>query len=217
MGYDRQPGAAIQVARIGRSTPSERVLSAAEPLASSPDDAALVDGARLDPAAFAPLYDRYFEPVYRYCHRRLGDDDRAAEATAQVFVRAIAALPRYAATGSFRSWIFAIAHNAVVDGYRERRCDASLEDAAEIPDPDPGHSPEDMAIASESYRTVTDVLARLPEEQRRVVELRLAGLTGLEIAAATGRSLAAVKSLQFRAYTRLRRLLGEDGPRRDVP
>ncbi len=54
------------------------------------------------------------------------------------------------------------------------------------------------------------LLAALPDEQRHVVALRLAGLSGPEIAAVLGRHPAAVKSTQFRAYTRLRRLLGRE-------
>ena len=43
--------------------------------------------------AFAPLYARYFDPVYRYCYRRLGHPEAAADAAAQVFTKALAALP----------------------------------------------------------------------------------------------------------------------------
>jgi DNA-directed RNA polymerase specialized sigma24 family protein len=50
----------------------------------------------------------------------------------------------------------------------------------------------------------------LTPEQREVVELRLAGLTGPEIAAAVGRSHGAVRALQFRAYQQLRTLLSTE-------
>jgi DNA-directed RNA polymerase specialized sigma24 family protein len=62
-------------------------------------------------------------------------------------------------------------------------------------------------------------LTRLPEGQRRVVELRLAGLTGPEVAAALGRSHDAVRSEQRRALAALRELLGittENGECRDA-
>ena len=70
--------------------------------------------------------------------------------------------------------------------------------------------PEDLALRGETRRSVQALLARLPTEQRRVVELRLAGLTGPEIARVLGRRPEAVKSMQFRAYARLRRLLSEE-------
>ena len=58
-------------------------------------------------------------------------------------------------------------------------------------------------------------LAKLTNEQRNVVELRLAGLTGPEIAEALHLSIPAVKSSQFRAYGRLRALLRDIDPRGD--
>ncbi len=55
------------------------------------DDADLVAQAQLDRQAFAPLYARYADPVYRYCYRRLGHPEVAADATSQTFARALAA------------------------------------------------------------------------------------------------------------------------------
>ena len=73
--------------------------------------------------------------------------------------------------------------------------------------PTPGHSPEQLAIRSEEARTVLTLLNQLPEHQRSVVELRLAGLSIKEIASVLGISVAATKSNQFRGYQRLRDLL----------
>jgi DNA-directed RNA polymerase specialized sigma24 family protein len=78
------------------------------------DEAAIIAAAKLDVRAFAPLYARYYDPVYRYCYRRLGNAEAAADAAGHVFAKAIAALPRCRAE-TFRSWLFAIAHNTVID------------------------------------------------------------------------------------------------------
>jgi RNA polymerase sigma-70 factor (ECF subfamily) len=181
-------------------------------LGAGPEEAELVARAQRDPRAFAPLYDRYAEPVYRYCHRRLGEPEAAADVTALVFTRAIAALDRYR-EGSFRSWLFTIAHNAITDAFRARasRPEAPLDAAAELPDPARAAAPEEAALAAEARRSLLGALARLPDDQRRIVELRLAGLTGPEIAAVLGRSVGAVKIAQHRAYSRLRTILVDDG------
>lgn len=179
------------------------------------DEPALIAAAIEDAAAFAPLYQRYAPRVYGYCLRRLVDRERAADATSQIFIRALAALPRFAPDPdspgtTFRAWLFTIAHNAVTDAHRRHRPHASLD----IPDEDgemaatrlrdPGRSPEDHAIAGDETARVRAMLAILPERQRRILELRLADLTGAEIAEALGMSLSAVKSAQFRAYATLR-------------
>jgi RNA polymerase sigma-70 factor (ECF subfamily) len=171
-------------------------------------DAALVAAAQRDPAAFAPLYLRYAEAVHRYCARRLDDPEAAADATAAVFVRALAALPRYRER-SFRAWLFRIAHNEVIDDYRRstRRRHAPLAAAAELRSESP--SPEEMALAADEQATLARLLDRLPDGQRRVVELRLAGLSGEDVAYALGRSRTAVKMLQLRAVRTLRAALAE--------
>ncbi len=69
-----------------------------------------------------------------------------------------------------------------------------------------GHdpSPEEQAIANERDGALRAAIAQLPESQRQVVELRLAGLNGREIADVLGRGLPSVKMAQLRAYARLR-------------
>ena len=49
-----------------------------------------IDAARRDPAAFAPLYAAYFDPIYRYCYLRLHHRELAADAASQTFLKALA-------------------------------------------------------------------------------------------------------------------------------
>ncbi len=184
-----------------------RPTTAATPTPGPQNEAALIAQAQRDLRAFAPLYVTYFDAVYRYCFRCLADREAAADASQEVFVKAMAALPRYRAE-AFRPWLFAIAHNVITDSYRRRGrrpAVAPLEAAAQRSDPDSG--PEEAALAAESRRSLLALLATLPVHQREVVELRLADLTGQEIAAILGCSLGSVKIAQHRAYRRLRDLM----------
>lgn len=176
---------------------------------SPPGEWAQVERAKLDPVAFAPLYRRYLDPVYRYCYRRLGSREAAEDATSLVFERVLKALPTFRG-GSFRAWLFTIAHNVVANAYRARHVDRTLAEAAEVVDATP--TPEDLALAGEAHRTVHALLRQLPDDQRRLLELRLAGLTDAEIAPVVGRSHGAVRVAQHRAVTRLRTLLGVGPP-----
>lgn len=181
-------------------------------------DLAIIEQARHDPAAFAPLYERYFPAVHGYCRRRIADRDRAADATSEIFARAIAALPRFRPQparpdAGVRSWLFTIAHNVVVDYHRRFRPSQSLDHAppGEMTPPqliDGGPLPEEQAIAADERRQLHALLAHLTGRQRQVTELRLAGLTGAEIGAVLGLTTGAVKAVQFRAYSRLRDLIG---------
>src|SRR5680860_1611039 len=142
------------------------------------DEAMLVAHAKRDRDAFAPLYITYFDRVYAYCYRRLGDPDDAADATSSIFARALESLAT-CREASFRPWLFAIAHNILADLFRGHRFDQSLDDRLQLRDTSP--SPEDGAIASETSRSVALLLSQLPPDQRHVLELRLAGLTSKEI------------------------------------
>jgi len=169
------------------------------------DDAVLVVRAQADRQAFDALYVRYVERVYRYCYRRLGEPEAAADATSQIFAKAMVALPGCRAA-SFRSWLFAIAHNVLADTFRACHFEPPLEAAAEIVDPAP--SPEAAAVAADERRWVVTLLDHLTPDQRQVVELRLAGLTASEIGEVLGRNRGAIDVANNRAVNRLRVLLG---------
>ncbi len=173
--------------------------------AETTSDADLVRAAVLDLAAFEPLYRRYADRVYRYSLRRLDDRDRAADATSAIFIKAMQSIDS-CNPESFRSWLFSIAHNAMIDVYRARPMHTSLDEALEVFSPEP--SPEDAAIVGEARLEVVALLQKLTPDQRQIVELRLAGLDGYEIAEALGRSRASVDTAQFRAVARLRAVLG---------
>jgi RNA polymerase sigma-70 factor (ECF subfamily) len=178
-------------------------------LVEMPDEA-LVRLAQERRSAFGPLYRKYAAAIYRYALRLLRSPAMAEDATSATFMRALSALPRFdPESGTFRAWLFAIAHNAIVDQIRDRdrRQAQPLETVEEIESALP--SPESSAIDRELARTVDAALAHMTTEQRSVVELRLAGLTGPEIAAVLSITHGAVRAAQRRALLRLRELLGD--------
>ena len=164
----------------------------------------LLDSDPLQTAAFTRLYSEYFDPIYWYCRGRLGDATAAEDATSTVFTRALAAGPRYD-DPSLRSWLFAIAHNVVANAFRAVRPEVSLESAGDLPDS--VSLLEDGVIADDERDHLLNALRQLPHDQRRVVELRMAGLTGPEIARLLNRSHGAIKMLQLRAFAGLRGVL----------
>jgi RNA polymerase sigma-70 factor (ECF subfamily) len=175
------------------------------PLDTDEDEAELIARAQRDPRAFAPLYARYLGPIYRYCYARLGAKEAAEDATSLVFAQVLAALPGYHDV-AFRSWLFAIAHNVVANSHRATRPQQPIEEAVQLKDPAP--SPEEQALVADEGRAVRALLSQLSPDQRKVVELRLIGLTGTEVGAVLGRNRASVDAIQHRAVTRLRTILG---------
>ena len=171
--------------------------------------------AQRDIRLFAPLYEEYADLVWRYAMSRLGDQERAADATSITFAKAIAALPGFRpelreSGTTFRSWLMSIARNVVTDSVRSERPVVSLDDTAVRERlVDRAVSPEDRAIAIDGEARIEAALAQLSEVQRHIVELRAAGLKGIEIAEVLEMNVAAVRTAHFRAYAKLRVLLGD--------
>jgi RNA polymerase sigma-70 factor, ECF subfamily len=170
------------------------------------DEAGLVERARWDRRAFAPLYRHYVAPVYGYCYHRLGTKEAAEDATSLVFAKALTSLPSHHGE-SFRAWLFGITHHVVADALRTRGPDEPLDAATVVIDASP--SLEELVLVDEDRRLLRHLLAQLPPGQRHIVELRLAGLTSGEIGLALGRSRGAVDVAYHRALVRLRSLVGD--------
>jgi RNA polymerase sigma-70 factor (ECF subfamily) len=179
------------------------------------DEPTAIVAAQQDPAKFAPLYAHYHPLVVGYCYRRVGTLEQAEDIAQQVFVRVLRNLPSYrpVAGASFRSWIFTIAHNAIIDHRRRTRDIGSYDRDATLQPVDRAPLPVDLVLRDERKQQMLDAISRLSPGQRAVVELRLAGLKGREIAETLDMSLGAVKSAQLRAFATLRTLL--DTPEND--
>ena len=162
--------------------------------------------------AFAALYDRYLPRVHGYCYRLLGTREAAEDANTEVFMRALAALPAYR-TGSFRSWLFAIAHNVVADELRRRRPAFPLDEIAYLADRGP--LLEEAAVTMADWSSVLTLLPRLSDDQRLVVSMRLSGLSAVEFGEALGKPRNAVDGIHHRALLRLRSLVaaGDAAPK----
>ncbi len=172
-------------------------------------DAALVARAQADRRAFAPLYDRYFGPVFRFCFYRAGDWQEAEDAASDIFANVLANLARFRDDGraeGFRCWLFTIARHVVANRHRARHLDEPLAAAVFVADLAP--TPEESALAADDHRFVLALLAQLKPDQRDLLELRLAGLNDAEIARVLGRSHDAVRQEQSRTIKTLRSLAG---------
>ncbi len=182
-----------------------KAMSLTAPEDTDASDARLVAHAQRDPHAFEALYLRYLDEISRYCYARVRDEEWARDVTQQTFARALTALPAYREQGQFRGWLYAIARSVIANDVRATRRFLALETASELFSSDA--SPEEAAIAALSHRALARAISRLPDDQRDAIALRIAGLTGVEIATAMGRSHDSVRMLQRRAIHRLRREL----------
>jgi len=171
---------------------------------------------RGDREAFARLYERHFDRVYRYLVARVGNPAEAEDLAQEVFLRALEALPRFRFRGPpFSAWVFRIAHNLVVDRYRRLSHAGEPVPLDALLDLPSGQDVPAQAILALEAQALGQAMGRITEAQRQVLLLRfVAGLSVQETAQAMGKSENAVKALQHAGLLALRRHLAH---LREVP
>jgi RNA polymerase sigma-70 factor (ECF subfamily) len=165
------------------------------------EEAGWIGAAQVDPVAFEPLYMRYRERVYRYVRTRLSSDEDAADLTQQVFLQAMAALPRYRPQGvPFAVWLFRIARHAAINrATRDVGPELSWDQLPEQLHPQAGEEPEELAMRREALGYLQALLSELEPAQRELLALRFAGgLTAPQIAALVGKKPETVRKQIYR-------------------
>jgi RNA polymerase sigma-70 factor (ECF subfamily) len=150
--------------------------------------------------AIEQAFMRYRLDVYRFLLRRTHDHHAAEELTQQVFADAASTVSRAGPPTVMRGWLYAIAERRLVDELRRRERDARIV---------PLLLAEPAVTSGHAAHTVEDAVARLPEEQRRIVVMRVVeGRSYREIARLLDCNEAACKMRLSRALRRLRNELG---------
>jgi RNA polymerase sigma-70 factor (ECF subfamily) len=182
----------------------------AEPAAAAPDEDAdaLAGVAAGDLGAFNGLVNRHKHRLIQHIRRRISDPHQAEDVAQEAFLRLFRAAraARYSGQSRVITWLFAIAGNCVTDHLRNQsRRRAGGADVANESEPS---DPSATAERNEADRRVEDLLARLPDPQREVIELHvLDGLTFREIAELAGCPVPTVKSRLVYALRKLKQLL----------
>jgi RNA polymerase sigma-70 factor, ECF subfamily len=164
------------------------------------DEQALVEAARSDRQAFGRLYDRYFDSIYNYIYRRVGDLEAAEDLTSATWERALVAIGRYETRGlPFGAWLFRIAGNLVANYHRERAAHRQVPlDTAPLVG-------AEFSLSADDRNAVHAALGQLSDSDQEILGLvYFAELPPPEIAAVLGCSAAAVHKRLHRARIRLR-------------
>ena len=175
----------------------------------SPTDEELVQRVREgDQRAMNVLVDRHHGVVFRSCAAILSDEDLAADASQNSFLKAFRAVDRFRGEAAFRTWLLAIAGNearGLLRKVKQRRED-TLEHvdtlAAE------GNDPSAQAVLRSEVERVRVVLADLPEKQKLSVSLRIfEGLSFREIGEIIDSTEGSARVNYHHGIRRLRELL----------
>ncbi|KKQ71998.1 MAG: ECF subfamily RNA polymerase sigma-24 subunit, RNA polymerase sigma-70 factor, ECF subfamily [Candidatus Peregrinibacteria bacterium GW2011_GWC2_39_14] len=163
-----------------------------------------------DSASFGRIYDIIADDIYKYVFFRISHQQDAQDLTEMVFMRAWENLKRYKEAKNFTSWIFKIAHNAVIDHYRMNK---HIEELTEdYMDDKREHSPLHNAERSMDNSTLKYAIAGLKDKYKQIIVLKYINeKSNEEIAEIMKKNEGAVRVLQFRALQELKRNLKDMG------
>lgn len=170
----------------------------------------LIEDARKGQAeAFGVLYDNYAKPIYRYVYLKINDRALAEDITHEVFLSAWQNIHNYNFQGfPFSSWLYQIARNRVIDYYRAHREQVDFDEVQETT-AKLISQPTNLDLNLDLER-VKKALHKLSADQQEVIILRFINdLSPVEIATIMEKSEGAVRLIQFRAISNLKKLLND--------
>ena len=174
---------------------------------------------------YEELHRRFYPQVCLFYLRKKISPEDARDLTQNTFFSVFRNLGALRQDEQFESWLFQIARRELYrllehkqalkrkgqavpfesagNSESEEKASPSARLRASVP------NPQELLLEKESLHQVREALQQLPEQMRRVTELRVNGLEYHEIAAHLGISINTVKSQLFQARERLRKHLGE--------
>jgi RNA polymerase sigma-70 factor, ECF subfamily len=135
------------------------------------NEQAIVEAAKKNPERFGPLYDKYYERIFRFIYQRLDDKEKAFDAAQQTFMKAISNLHKYEFRGvPFASWLYRIASSEVNNLFRQEKAQRTVNiDSVSV-----------YQIIEEIQETKIDeyhdkivaIISELPEDELQLIEMR---------------------------------------------
>jgi RNA polymerase sigma-70 factor (ECF subfamily) len=176
------------------------------------DEELVVSYAHGNNAAFDILLNRHKSNIYSYIYFIVRNKEMAEDIFQETFVKAIVTIKqgRYTENGKFRAWINRIAHNLIIDNYRQEKneqtisnddCEVDLLNNSKLSD----GTIEDYMVRTQILSDVKKLINYLPDNQKEVLKLRyyqdlsfkeIADITGVSINTALGRMRYAILNMR---------------------
>lgn len=132
-----------------------------------------------DYVAFEQLYYRHKDPLYRFIIRQCADEEQAKDIVQDVWLNIHKACGGYVPSAKFTTWLYRIAHNRIIDFYRQsaKGLPVSYDDEnlteQQLNNIDNRYAPEQMVQSAEETACLLNAINSLQEAQREVALLHL--------------------------------------------
>lgn len=175
------------------------------------------EAVRGDSSAFGALYDHYQPAIYRFVVVKVGSREEAEDITHRVFLSAWTKVRTYRHRGyPFSSWLYQIARNMVIDHYRSRRDDVSLDKLDPESSIIPAVAQMDLSIKLQLEKVHRAIKGLKPDYQDVIILRFVEDLPLKEVSAILKKSEGAVKLAQHRAIKELKKKLGDESGEGDA-
>ena len=150
---------------------------------------------RFDDKALADIYRHYYPKLLKFMHYRVGAE-KAEDLTSEVFLKVLRSIDKQ--NGNFEAWLYKIARNVIIDKarYTGSRPEVPMEE----------HIMDNLAEKKSVHNTINDAmdiqyaLSTVSDDHREFLVLKfIQGLDNKKISEMTGKSIGALRALQFRA------------------
>ncbi|RMG82026.1 MAG: sigma-70 family RNA polymerase sigma factor [Bacteroidetes bacterium] len=167
-------------------------------------------------AALEQLINRYQSKLYGYLYNMVKDSELANDLFQEIFIKVINTLKsgRYNEEGKFAPWLMRIAHNLVIDYFRKSNRMKTTSGGEDFDIfsiiSDSGKNAEQQIIQEQTVSKVRDLIEQLPEEQKKVVKMRLyMDMSFKEIAEETNVSINTALGRMRYALINLKKMIEE--------
>lgn len=170
------------------------------------DEKDWIERAKEDPAAFQPLYDRYYEQIFKFIFYRISDEDQASDLCSAVFLKALLKIKTYEDKGfSFGAWLYKIACNETLQFFRQYKQQRAVMISQEFMEGlyPSEKEPDDILLAK-----LQQAIQELDYQEVQLIELKYWEKRSYkEIAYIMSMSVANAKTKMHRIYKKLEKRL----------
>jgi RNA polymerase sigma-70 factor (ECF subfamily) len=168
----------------------------------------LIEKAKINPHFFGPIYDKYYNAIFRYIRKRVDEEESAQDITSSVFIKALCGLNKFEFRGvSFSSWLFRIAKSELYQSFRDKKAKNTIRiESTKIAD-----NVEDFFDDQLEYNRekLLKSLSQLNENEIQLIEMRFFEKRSFkEIGEQLGITENNAKVKTFRSLNKLRKKFG---------
>ncbi|MCL2699676.1 MAG: RNA polymerase sigma factor [Defluviitaleaceae bacterium] len=156
----------------------------------------------------AEMYEEYFPKIYNHIYYKVLSQDVSNDLTSSIFLKVVANIGSFDATkASFKTWIYTIANNTLIDYYRRRKTDAPLDS---VDEPREHFDEQTNVFKEEALGALHNALSTLEPRMREIISLKYNGEMSIrDIAKLLEINESTASTIHMRGLAKLRKILSD--------